>query len=121
MPFTRVIAISSAILLALTVFLAQYSIFITESGYLYHYQNFLTKKVEVYEGPGIYFNIPFLFEVTRYAQDWTVTFGIAYGGEQLRRKGPINVTFADTYTAEIPATFRYKLPRNDFTFIRTQF
>ncbi|HAI68020.1 MAG TPA: hypothetical protein DCM38_01120 [Gammaproteobacteria bacterium] len=111
--FAGLLIIGLISFLALAIFLFRSSFFFTESGYLYHYQNFINQKVEVYEGPGLYLKIPFSFTVTRYAQDWTVNFGIAYSGHQIRKKGPIQVTFADTYTAKIPVTFRYKLPRHE--------
>jgi hypothetical protein len=110
--FAGLLIISLLSFLGLMFFVFKSAFFVTESGYLYHYQDFLHKKVEVYDGPGFHFKIPFSFTVTRYAQDWTVNFGIAYSGHQIRQKGPIQVTFADTYTAKIPVTFRYKLPRH---------
>lgn len=100
------------VLLILVVILLNYSFFTTEAGYVYHFQNLLTGKIEVYDEPGIHFRVPFSFIVTRYAQAWTVTFGSSYGGLQVRQKGAITLRFVDTYTAKIPATFRYKLPRN---------
>jgi hypothetical protein len=88
------------------------TVFMTESGYIYLYDNVWTGEIEVYDIPGIHFKIPFS-QVTRYKQVWIVDFGTGYGGEQIRRaKKPIELRFADSYTATIPATFRYKLPRS---------
>jgi len=85
-------------------------VFMTESGYIYLYDNVWTGEREVYDKPGIHFKIPFS-QVTRYKQVWIVDFGTGYAGEQIRRKKtPIELRFADSYTATIPATFRYKLP-----------
>ena len=100
------------ILFIMMVVLVKFSFFTTESGYIYHFQNLLAESIEVYDEPGFHFKIPFSFRVTRYAQVWTVAFGSPYGGIQIRQKGAITLRFADTYTAKIPATFRYKLPRN---------
>ncbi len=100
------------VFLIIAFILLKYSVFLTEAGYIYHYQDMLTGKIEVYDEPGIHFRIPFSFRVTRYAQVWTVNFGSPYGGLQIRQKGAITLRFADTYTAKNPATFRYKLPRN---------
>jgi hypothetical protein len=88
------------------------SVFKTESGYIYHYQDMIMRKVDVYDKPGFHFKIPFSYQVTPYTKAWTVSFGINYGGRQVRSKKAIKVRFADTYTAEIPATFRFKLPAN---------
>ena len=90
--------------------MASDGIFMTESGYIYLYDNVLTGKLEVYKTPGVHFKVPFS-SVTRYKQVWIVDFGTGYAGEQIRTsKKPITLRFADSYTAKIPATFRYKLP-----------
>ncbi|MBE9562238.1 MAG: hypothetical protein IMF12_05175 [Proteobacteria bacterium] len=97
------------IILVLVAFLLMNSFFITKSGYIYHEQNLILEKVIIHSKPEIHFRVPFSFFLTDYTKAWTVTFGTAYGGDQVRRKAPIRVSFADTYTADIPATFRYKL------------
>jgi hypothetical protein len=90
--------------------IASDGVFVTESGYIYLYDNVLTGKLDVYKTPGVHFKVPFS-SVTRYKQVWIVDFGTGYAGEQIRnRKNPITLRFADSYTARIPATFRYKLP-----------
>ena len=98
--------------------------FMTHSGYIYFYDNILDGKIEIYqyryryirlldgkreveEEPGIHFKVPFS-QVTRYQQVLNVDFGTGYAGEQ-----SIELRFADSYTATIPATFRYKLPRSN--------
>ena len=98
------------VIAAIVLFLLWNSVFVTESGYIYHEQNLLSGKVIIHTKPKINLRIPFSFRINRYTQAWTVNFGISYSGSQVRRKGPIQVRFADTYTAKIPATFRYKLP-----------
>ena len=47
--------------------------------------------------------------VTRYKQVMTLTFGGDDRSVITRELRPINVRFADTYTGEIPVTFRFKL------------
>jgi len=90
--------------------MASDGVFMSESGYIYLYDNVLTSKLDVYKKPGIHFKVPFS-SVTRYKQVWIVDFGTGYAGEQIRtRKKSITLRFADSYTAKIPATFRYKLP-----------
>jgi hypothetical protein len=101
------------IILALVIYLISQSIFLTEAGYIYHYQALIWRKIYVYDQPGIHLKVPFFSRLTRYDKAWTVNFGISYGGHQIRRKGPIEVTLADTYTAKIPATFRYTLPSDE--------
>ncbi len=98
------------------IYLIQKHLFFeTEAGYIYHYQDLIGGKIKVYtdEKLGIHFRMPFKSRLTRYNKAWTVNFGIPYGGHQIRRKDPIKVTLADSYTAKIPATFRYKLPSNE--------
>jgi len=86
------------------------TVFMTKSGYIYLYDNIWTGEIEVYDKPGVHFQTPFS-PVTRYKQVWIVDFGTGYAGEQIRRaKKSIELRFADSYTAKIPATFRYKLP-----------
>jgi hypothetical protein len=100
------------ILLVAIYFILKSFIFMTESGYVYVYENQLTGKINVYDSPGIHFKIPFS-PVTRYNQVWTVNFGTRFTGKQILEKGPIQLRFADSYTANIPAIFRYKLSRNE--------
>ncbi|MDM8557434.1 SPFH domain-containing protein [Candidatus Parabeggiatoa sp. HSG14] len=101
------------IIIVLVIYFAVNStVFISESGYVYLYDNVLTGELEVYDTPGIHFKIPFA-PVTYYKQVWIVDFGTGYTGQQIRGgKRPLTLRFADSYTANIKATFRYKLPRN---------
>jgi hypothetical protein len=102
------------IILFVIYIIQAYLLFKTEAGYIYHYQNLISRQIYIYQEPGVHFKIPWGYSrLTRYDKAWTVNFGISYSGEQIRRKGPIKVTMADTHTAEIPATFRFKLPKND--------
>jgi len=86
--------------------------FMSESGHIYLHENTWMGKINVYYEPGVHGKIPLFSRVTRYAQVWTVDFGTKFAGTQLRQKPAITLRFADTYTAKIPATFRYKLPQN---------
>ncbi|MDY6993108.1 MAG: SPFH domain-containing protein [Pseudomonadota bacterium] len=95
----------------------QGSYFQTEAGYSYYYQNMLLGNIEIYTDPGIHFKIPYFSRVTPYKQVMTVTFGSSDDEENVTRsKRAILVRFADTYTGEIPATFRYKLPSDKTSF-----
>ncbi|MDM8567147.1 SPFH domain-containing protein [Candidatus Halobeggiatoa sp. HSG11] len=109
MLFNLINKLFGVIVLILIAFLLMNSFFVTKSGYIYHEQDLIMERVLIHSEPMIHFRIPFAFYLTQYTKAWTVTFGTAYGGEQVRRKAPIRVSFADTYTADIPATFRYKL------------
>jgi regulator of protease activity HflC (stomatin/prohibitin superfamily) len=86
--------------------------FQTESGYTYYYQNTLTGKIEVYTEPGVHFRTPFFSRVTPYKQVMTIVFGNSHGERVSRIQRAITVRFADTYTGDIQATFRYKLPQD---------
>jgi regulator of protease activity HflC (stomatin/prohibitin superfamily) len=79
--------------------------FQTEAGFTYHYQNTVTGAVEVYTEPGVHFRLPWFSKVTRYKQVVTISFG-----STTKIGDAVIVRFADTYTGQIPATFRYKLP-----------
>lgn len=86
--------------------------FQTEAGYTYYYQNTLMGTKDVYTEPGVHFRIPWFSRVTPYKQVMTITFGSsdASSRRMTQSERAIEVRFADTYTGEIPATFRYKLP-----------
>jgi len=88
--------------------------FQTEAGYTYYYQNTLTGTKDVYTEPGVHFRVPWFSRVTPYKQVMTVAFGNADASRRrvTQSEMAIEVRFADTYTGEIPATFRYKLPRD---------
>jgi len=88
--------------------------FQTEAGYTYYYQNTLTGTIDVYTEPGVHFRVPWFSRVTPYKQVMTVAFGNADASRRrvTQSEMAIEVRFADTYTGEIPATFRYKLPRD---------
>jgi hypothetical protein len=97
--------------LLLMIFL-KLSYFQTEAGYTYHYQNMLFSNIEIYTEPGVHFRMPFFSLATPYKQVMTVAFGSSET-EKLTRSNPaITVRFADTYTGDIPATFRLKLPQD---------
>jgi len=94
------------------------SIFLTDAGYIYVYQNNITGNMSVYTEPGIHYRVPMLSKVTKYKQVTTISFG---GGSYvgLTRQLPfINVRFADTYTGKIPTAFRFKLSTAEDKIIR---
>lgn len=103
---------SVIIIVVVALFILNSAYFQTESGYTYHYQNTLTGKVDVFTEPGVHFKAPWFSRVTPYKQVMTVAFGSNDGIRVTRNRQGITVRFADTYTGQIPATFRYKLPRN---------
>ena len=101
------------VLILLVLFIVTDSFFVTKAGYIAIYENPRAEELEVYMTPGLHTKVPF-FPVTRYKQVWVVDFGTGYAGLQLReRKPPIELTFADTYKAKVPATFRYQLPTSE--------
>ncbi|WP_379944803.1 SPFH domain-containing protein [Marinobacter sp. LM1] len=94
------------------VFLAMSSFFTTELGYTYVVQDTLFGTIRVFTEPGLHFKVPFFSNVYTYNQAMTLSFGNQESGEKIkstRQLGEVEVQFADTYTARIPATFRFRL------------
>jgi len=85
----------------------------TDLGYNYVVQSTLFGDTRVISEVGIHLKVPFFTRITEYKQVATVGFGEKVGGEFTRNLAPVGVTFADTYNGEIPATFRFRLPRGD--------
>ncbi|TCK08739.1 SPFH domain-containing protein [Marinobacterium mangrovicola] len=88
------------------------SFFTTELGYTYVVQDTLFGSIRVYTEPGVHFKVPMFSNVYTYNQAMTLNFGNQENGEVIRATRQLNdveVQFADTYTASIPATFRFKL------------
>ncbi len=100
--------IIAAILLLLTLFVSN-AWFQTNAGYSYVYQNNITGDLSVYTEPGVHFRIPMLSMVTEYKQVLTVSFGSPDSDNVTRLLDAVTVRFADTYTAKIPVTFRFRL------------
>lgn len=99
-------------LLIIWMILAPSWYFQTEAGYTYYYQNTLTGTVSVYTQPGVHLRVPLFSQVTPYKQVMTVAFG-SDDEEVVTRSRPfVTVRFADTYTGDIPATFRFRLPND---------
>ncbi len=94
------------------LFLAMSSFFTTELGYTYVVQDTLFGSIRVFTEPGIHFKVPFFSNVYTYNQAMTLNFGNQESGEKIkssRQLSEVEVQFADTYTARIPATFRFRL------------
>ena len=92
--------------------------FTTEEGYLYFVQNKMTGSTSVYSEPGIHFKMPFFTNVYEYKRVATIDMTQGEGGNFTRNLPDISVNFADTYTGQIPATFRYRLPTDEENFRR---
>ena len=94
--------------------------FSTETGYNYVVQNTWTGNVSVIMDAGTYGKLPFFTQVFPYKQATTINFsGIVRGNEVValpdvgaftRQQPATEVAFADTYTGDIAATFRFRLP-----------
>lgn len=94
------------------LFLAMSSFFTTELGYTYVVQDTLFGTIRVFTEPGVHFKVPFFSNVYTYNQAMTLNFGNQEEGERIRSTRQlleVEVQFADTYTARIPATFRFRL------------
>lgn len=93
--------------------------FTTDAGFTYVVQNTLRGNYSVYSEPGTHFKVPMFTRITPYKQAATINFSgsdeqaiSADNGEFTRQEGAVSVTFADTYSGDIPATFRFRLPRD---------
>ncbi|WP_111497853.1 SPFH domain-containing protein [Marinobacter bohaiensis] len=94
------------------IVLAMSSFFTTELGYTYVVQDTLFGTIRVFSEPGVHFKVPLFSNVYTYNQAMTLNFGNQENGEVIkatRQLNEVEVQFADTYTARIPATFRFKL------------
>ncbi len=86
--------------------------FQTVAGYSYHYQNTFTGNEEIYTSPGVHFKLPIFSKVTTYKQVLTLDYDPLAGKDSTSTlySGAIKVLFADTYTADISGTLRFRLP-----------
>lgn len=75
-------------------------------------QNTLTGAVDVARGPKFGIKMPLFSTVEVFTDVSTITFGTSTD-QNTRNLEPINVTFADTYKALIPVSFRFRLPTDD--------
>ena len=98
-----------AAILALGSYIFVNSWFQTHAGYTYVYQNNLTGGLSVYTEPGVHLRVPFFSRLTEYKQVITVSFGGGDADSVTSAHPAITVRFADTYTGQVPTTFRFKL------------
>lgn len=75
-------------------------------------QNTLTGAIDVARGPKFGLKMPFFSNVEVFTDVSTVTFGKS-SDVNTRNLEPVNVSFADTYRALIPISFRFRLPTDD--------
>jgi len=88
------------------------SFFTTAAGITYVLQDTLLGRLIVYTEPGVHAKIPFFTTIYEYPQAVVISFGNQDASEEAsstRQLDPVSVQFADTYIADIPATFRFKL------------
>ena len=96
--------------------------FTTDTGYNYVVQNTWSGNVSVYSEAGTHLKLPFFTQVYPYKQASTINFsGVSRAGVMVsapdvgsftRQQPAAEVAFADTYTGDIPSTFRFRLPGN---------
>ena len=94
--------------------------FTTDTGYNYVVQNTWSGNVSVYSEAGTHLKLPFFTQVYPYKQASTINFsGVSRAGVMVsapdvgsftRQQPAAEVAFADTYTGDIPSTFRFRLP-----------
>ena len=90
------------------------SFFTTDAGKIYTVQDTVFGSLRVITKPGVHLKVPLGFTIIEeYKQ--VATIGTVAKGEKnppkfTRNMPLVNVQFADTYTGNIPVTFRFKLP-----------
>lgn len=75
-------------------------------------QNTLTGSIDISRGPKFGLKMPFFSNVETFTDVATITFGTS-SDDNTRNLNPIKVSFADTYKADIPISFRFRLPTSD--------
>lgn len=82
---------------------------VVNAGYYHIVQNSLTGSLTAQMDEGIYARVPVWNKTTEYKRVFTSVFDTEDTGSS-SDLDPIPVQFADTYSATIPATFRFRLP-----------
>lgn len=99
------------------LYFATASWFTTDAGYNYVVQNTLFGTYSVYTEAGTHLKVPFFTRINPYKQAATINFSgndnsASDNGSYTRADQAVTVTFAATYSGDIPATFRFRLPRD---------
>jgi len=90
------------------------SFWTADSGYSYFVQDSLFGTESGVSDVGIHGKVPFFTKVYPYKQVATISLdSTPDGGKFTRTLEDTPVTFADTYGGDIPATFRFRLPRGE--------
>jgi len=98
------------------LFVATSTWFTTSEGYIYYVQNKLTGNTQVYSEPGLHFKMPMFTNIYEYKRVATIDMSGDAATEFTRDLDAIGVTFADTYGADVPMTFRFRLPIDEANF-----
>lgn len=90
------------------------SFWTANSGYNYFVQDSLFGTENGVSDVGVHFKVPFFTKVYPYKQVATIALdSTPDGGNFTRTLKDTPVTFADTYDGDVPATFRFRLPRGE--------
>lgn len=103
----------SFVLVIFAILVAMDGIFTTDIGFNYVVQDTALGSKRFFQEPGIHFKIPFASKVTPYKQVATIGFSNTDKTKFTSNHGAVAVTFADTYNGDVPATFRFRLPRDE--------
>ena len=116
-------AVFGLITLVVVASLAFGTWFTTDEGFTYVVQNTWTGNVGTINGAGTHIKMPFFTKITEYKQVATVDLsGVVRNGQMIaapnvgkftRQQAAAEVAFADTYTGDIPAQFRFRLPSSE--------
>ena len=105
------------------IILATQTWYKTSTGYNYVVQNTYTGSLQVFSDAGVHLKLPFFTNVYPYKQATTINFsGVTRDnvvlaskdvGKFTRQQPASNVAFADTYSGDIAASFRFRLPADE--------
>lgn len=119
LPFRKYVIMGSVTLAAIFGISSTY--YTTDAGYNYVVENTLFGTIDVYTEPGLHFMTPGFTRITPYKQAATINFTNSETvniNEFTRTEPAVSIAFADTYTADIPATFRFRLPTDQEQMIK---
>jgi hypothetical protein len=127
LPINKIVFGGAALLFGTTVLWNTF--FTADGGFTYVVQDTIKGSYTVYADPGFHFVTPFFTKVTEYKQAATINFsGVVDevtgqvsnidSGDFTTRDNAIKVTFADTYSGDIPVTFRLRLPRDEQSMLK---
>ena len=93
------------------------SFFTTDETQLYYVQDRMFSSTSAYMEAGIHFKTPMFTRIEPWKRAASIDFDSTPDGEFTRNFPSIGVTFADSYTADVPINFRFRTPTDPEKFI----